>query len=267
MKNKGKIARTLMMLILFLQPGLIIAGGYSIDHMDPPIWWTGMHNPQLTLMVHGKDISDLDPQISYPGVAIQTVTRTPNPNYLFITLNIGEQTDPGVMKIVFNKNGKEQLTHPYELKHRKEGSAERESFGPEDVVYLLMPDRFANGDPANDSAGELKEKANRNDPGGRHGGDIQGIIDHLDYLKDLGITAIWTTPLLEDNMDTYSYHTYATTDYYKVDARYGTNEDYARLAAECHKRGIKLIMDMVPNHCGSNHWWMDDLPMPGACIS
>ncbi|MDP4206571.1 MAG: alpha-amylase family glycosyl hydrolase, partial [Bacteroidota bacterium] len=158
------------------------------------------------------------------------------------------------------KKGKQKMVRTYELFARKQGSAERNSFNASDVVYLLMPDRFANGNPKNDNIEGLAEKANRKIDGGRHGGDIQGIIDHLDYLKDLGITAIWSTPLLEDNEPTFSYHGYATSDYYKIDGRYGTNEDYRRLADECHKRGLKLIMDMVPNHCGMAHWWMKDLP-------
>jgi glycosidase len=220
-----------------------------------------MKNPELMLTIHGNGIANLNPVINYPGVTLKTVTRTGNANYLFLNFLIGEKARAGIMKIDFVKDKKIILSHNYELKDRKPGSAERKSFGPEDVIYLLMPDRFANGNTANDSIPALKEKWKRSDPNGRHGGDIQGIIDHLDYLKDLGITVLWPTPLLEDNMPAYSYHTYAITDYYKVDGRYGNNQDYVRLAEECHKRGIKLIMDMVPNHCGSEHWWMKDLPM------
>ena len=234
---------------------------YSIRHLDPPGWWVGMHNPQLMLMINGPKISDLTPSISYKGVSVTAVTRTENPDYLFVFLNISKNADPGKLPVHFSKNGKLVLTADYMLSQRKAGSATRKGFGPQDEIYLLMPDRFANGDTTNDSVKELTEKVNRKDPNGRHGGDIQGIIDHLDYLKDLGITALWSTPLLEDNMPVYSYHGYATTDYYKIDARYGTNEDYKRLADECHRRGIKLIMDVVPNHCGSDHWWMKDLPM------
>jgi glycosidase len=241
--------------------GVISGNGYSLSHVDPPLWWTGMHNPELVIMLHGSNLASLNPEIDHPGVNLRTITRTTNPNYLFLTLVIDDHATAGWMKINFYRDKKLVLSHPYELKEREPGSADRESFGPQDVVYLLMPDRFSNGDPSNDSRDDLKEKVNRAHPDGRHGGDIQGIINQLDYLHDLGITAIWTTPLLEDDQPAYSYHGYATTNYYRIDGRYGTNEDYARLAAACHKRGMKLIMDMVPNHCGSEHWWMKDLPM------
>jgi glycosidase len=248
--------------LLFLTGFTVRASGaeYAIDHVDPPMWWTDMNNPELMITIHGKNIANLSPAIRHPGIVVSTVTRTANPNYIFITLIIGN-APPGPMKIEFYKDNKLILTYPYLLKERVPQSAERGSFGEQDVIYLLMPDRFSNGDPSNDSNENLKEKVNRGNQDGRHGGDIQGIINHLDYLQDLGITAIWTTPLLEDDQPAYSYHTYATTDYYKIDGRYGTNADYARLADECHKRGMKLIMDLVPNHCGSEHWWMKDLPM------
>ena len=260
-KRKNLKKYYLVTLIIVIVTVLSPAQQYTVSHLEPPSWWTGMHNPELMLLVNGKAISDLTPSINYNGVSIITVTRVSSPNYLFIRLNISTDAKPGKFPILFMKNGKKVLSYEYELKQRKEGSASRKSFGPEDVVYLLMPDRFANGDTTNDSVAGLEEKVNRLDPNGRHGGDIRGIIGHLDYLKELGVTALWVTPLLEDNMPVYSYHGYATSDYYKIDARYGTNEDYVLLANECHKRGIKLIMDVVPNHCGSAHWWMNDLPM------
>jgi len=260
--SPSKIARkTSIFLVLAGFTGLLTGAGYTLNHVDPPMWWTCMNNHELMLTLQGSNISSLNPVINYPGITVETITRTTNPNYLFITLIIGENTQAGWVKIDFYKEKKLVLSHNYELKNRATGSAERKSFGSQDVIYLLMPDRFSNGNPSNDSMENFKEKANRDNKGGRHGGDIQGIINQLDYLHDLGITAIWTTPLLEDDMATYSYHTYAITDYYKIDGRFGTNADYVRLADECHKRGIKLIMDMVPNHCGSDHWWMKDLPM------
>jgi len=261
MKLNGIVRKIQISMILAGLTGLLSATAYTIDQVDPPVWWTGMHNSELMITIHGTLISDLNPAISYPGVTVKTIIRTVNQNYLFITLNLAENTRPGTMKIDLYKGSKLTLTYSYTLKERLAGSAERKSFGVQDVVYLLMPDRFSNGDPSNDSKENLVEKVNRYSKDGRHGGDIQGIINHLDYLQDLGITALWTTPLLEDNQLTYTYHTYATTNFYKIDGRYGTNEDYARLADECHKRGIKLIMDLVPNHCGSEHWWMKDLPM------
>jgi neopullulanase len=260
MKPVFRITSVIIFLLIYCS-SLPAADPIRINLIDPPMWWTGMKNPELMLTIQGNGIANLNPVIIYPGVTIKTVTRSGNANYLFINLFIGGDAKPGTMKIDFTRDKKIILSCNYELRDRQSQPAERKSFGPEDVIYLLMPDRFANGIASNDSLTGLKEKCNRTDPDGRHGGDIQGIIDHLDYLKDLGITAIWTTPLLEDNMPAYSYHTYAITDYYKVDGRYGTNQDYVRLAEECHKRGIKLIMDMVPNHCGSEHWWMKDLPM------
>ncbi len=261
MKNISSFFIRILPFVLLFVSLRSIAGEYELMHVDPPMWWTGMKNSELQLMVHGDQIADLTPEIAYPGITIRHVTRTSNSNYLFITLDISKETKAGTVNIDFMKGKKRLVTHPYTLNERAEGSANRESFGTNDVIYLLMPDRFSNGDPSNDSVENLKEKANRENRDGRHGGDIQGIINKLDYLNDLGFTAIWSTPLLEDDMPTYSYHTYATTDYYKIDARYGSNEDYKRLADELHKRGMKLIMDMVPNHCGSDHWWMNDLPM------
>lgn len=255
------IKRIFALSIILISVPSVSFAQYEIKHADPSFWWAGMENPRLTLTFHGKNLAVLNPVASYPGITVETITRTENPNYLFVTLLLDHAVQPGKVKIEFYKDKKPVLTHFFEIKQRASGSANRSSFGPQDVVYLLMPDRFANGNINNDQVDALTEKTERSNPNGRHGGDIQGIIDHLDYLKDLGITSIWTTPVLEDNLPVYSYHTYAITDLYKIDARYGSNEDYVRLAEECHKRGIKLIMDMVPNHCGSLHWWMNDLPM------
>lgn len=249
-----------LLAIIIFTTGISLAQ-YEIDHADPPFWWNGMNNPRVTITFHGKNIAGLNPVVTQQGITVETITRTGSPNYLFVELLLDETAKPGNIKIDFYKDKKPVLTHLFEIKQRTSGSSQRESFGPQDVVYLLMPDRFANGNITNDQVEELTEKPDRENPNGRHGGDIQGIIDHLDYLKDLGITSLWSTPLLEDNLPVYSYHTYAVTDLYKIDGRYGSNADYVRLADECHKRGIKLIMDMVPNHCGSNHWWMKDLPM------
>ena len=165
-----------------------------------------------------------------------------------------------MIRINFSVGTRVVATYNYSFKAREPGSAERKGFGSSDVIYLLMPDRFANGDTLNDYSTRNAAGGNRMDPDGRHGGDIRGIENHLDYIKELGATAIWITPLLENNMAKYSYHGYSTTDYYKIDPRFGTNEDYVKLSAELHKRGMKLIMDMVFNHCGSNNWWMNDLP-------
>ncbi len=229
--------------------------------VEPAFWWVNMENTKLQVLVHAKDIGATVPQFNYAGVTLDSLVKPANKNYMFLYLSINPGTMPGKFYIQFMQKGKAIAKYAYELKDRRSASAERSTYNTSDVIYLLMPDRFSNGNPANDQAPDMIEKPDRTNPGGRHGGDIQGIINHLDYLKDLGFTAIWSTPLVEDNMDTYSYHTYAITDYYRIDPRYGNNQDYVRLSDEMHKRGMKLIMDVVTNHCGSNHWWMKDLPM------
>ena len=225
--------------------------------VEPPNWWAGMHRSEIQVLIYGEGISSLEP--SSEGLTLIATDRTENPNYLFLTLDTKGKT-PGTYPITLMEDGKEKYTIDYELMERREGSARRKGFDASDLIYLIMPDRFANGDPSNDSHPDLTEKADRTVPGGRHGGDIQGVIDHLDYLQDLGATALWSTPLCEDNDSTYSYHTYAQSDVYQIDKRYGTNEDYRRLADELHKRDMKLIKDYVTNHWGLHHWIIRDLP-------
>ncbi|MCF8358850.1 MAG: glycoside hydrolase family 13 protein [Prolixibacteraceae bacterium] len=232
----------------------------EVNRIDPPNWWTGFNNNELQLMVYGDDISHLEPIIKHKGVSIHSVTIPQSDNYLFINLVINADAEPGTFEIVFKRNNETVDVYAYELKDRDKNSAYRGSFDNSDVLYLLFPDRFANGDPSNDLVDGLTDKADRDDPFGRHGGDIRGILDNLDYLQELGVTTIWTTPLLEDNQPRASYHHYATTDYYRVDPRFGTNSEYKQLVDACHNRGMKVIMDMIPNHCGSAHPWMDDLP-------
>ncbi len=262
-----RILGTVILLIIALSTQAIPAQAKKrtavpIERAEPLNWWIGMKNPVFQLMLYGKNIADYRPEIDYPGVRIERVVTTVNPNYQFIYFRMDKTARPGEMTIFFKKGEKTAFTWKYPLLERREGSEDREGFSNADAMYLLMPDRFSNGNPANDSRPEVTEKADRKNPDGRHGGDIQGIIDRLDYLKELGITAIWSTPLMEDNMPAVSYHTYAITDYYKIDPRYGTNEDYKRLSAEAKKRGIKLVMDVVTNHSGLAHWWMKDLPSP-----
>ena len=225
--------------------------------MEPPFWYEGMNKSEIQILFYGKNIAQNSVSVSN-NVVITNVTKTENPNYLFVTIdtkNVAAQT----LKFQF-KNGKKSFSKDFEIQKRKENSANRKSFDASDVMYLLMPDRFANGNESNDSSSKLQEKGNRSLPGGRHGGDIQGIIDHLDYIQELGATAIWSTPLCEDNDKSYSYHTYGQSDVYQIDARYGTNEDYKRLAAEMHKRDMKLIKDYVTNHWGAEHWMFKDMP-------
>ncbi|WP_438969109.1 alpha-amylase family glycosyl hydrolase [Nonlabens sp.] len=230
----------------------------SIERIEPPFWWAEMEHSQVEVMLYGEKIglasefrSDLE---------ILSVRKTENSNYLFITVETKNAT-PGKYDLFFRHElavDPEVVT--FELKKRESDSRHRKGFDSSDAIYLIMPDRFANGDPSNDSTDDTIEKVNRDFKGGRHGGDIQGIIDHLDYIDELGATAIWSTPLLEDNDARYSYHTYAQSDLYKIDPRYGTNSDYKRLGDELHKRDMKLIMDYVTNHWGATHWMMKDLP-------
>ncbi|MDT8401675.1 MAG: glycoside hydrolase family 13 protein [Bacteroidales bacterium] len=248
--------------ILLLMTALMFstAGLAQIDRIEPPSWWTGMKNPSLQLMVHGKDIADCRLNIEYPGVSIVSVERTTNNNYLFINLEISPATKPGTVRLEFRKGNKTVATHEYQLLERQAGSAERKGFDNSDVMYLIMPDRFANGDPSNDEIKGMKEGLKRRQRFGRHGGDIQGLRDHLDYIAGMGFTAIWVNPVLENDMDEGSYHGYATTDFYKVDRRLGTNDEYVKLVREAKEKGLKVIMDMIFNHCGLKHWWMDDPP-------
>lgn len=233
----------------------------TLDRVEPPFWWSGMASRSLQLMVHGDAVAQSEPSLSYPGVRIAAVTRVPNRNYLFIDLVIEPDARPGAFDIRFRDGGKE-LAYRYRLLAREPGSAQRKGFGPGDAIYQLMPDRFANGDPSNDSVPALADKLDRQLGHGRHGGDIQGIIDHLDYIAGLGFTQLWPTPLVENDMPVASYHGYAATDHYRIDPRYGSNEDYRRLSQAARRRGIGLIQDVVLSHIGSGHWWMKDLPSP-----
>ncbi|MDA3816117.1 MAG: glycoside hydrolase family 13 protein [Prolixibacteraceae bacterium] len=239
----------------------VIALAGKIDRVEPPNWWVGFENPKLQLMIHGDEISDLMPEIDYPGIDVESVVRVENPNYLFVNLEIHKDAVPGEFEILFSNKDGETERYVYELNQRERQSAARGGFDNSDVIYLITPDRFVNGDPSNDELPSMKEGIDRSDRDGRHGGDIRGIINSLDYLEELGFTAVWLNPVLENNMTRTSYHGYSTTDFYRVDPRYGSNKEYFELNEELDKRGMKLIMDMIFNHCGSEHWWMDDMPM------
>ena len=230
----------------------------QIQKVEPAFWWSGMKNPELQILVYGKNINNLQPEFSN-GIKIKEVKKVENPNYLFVTINT-ENIQPGTFKLNFKNGNKTVKTIDYEFKQRQQNSSQRSSYTSSDVLYLLMPDRFANGNPKNDNTSDTSEKANRKNPNGRHGGDISGIIKNLDYIQDLGATTVWSTPLLEDNEPVTSYHGYAQSDYYKIDPRYGTNEDYKKLADELHQRKMKLVMDYVTNHWGSKSWLIQDLP-------
>jgi len=246
--------------LFFLMISTQLFASYTITRVEPPFWWAGMKNNRLELMVYGPSISDLKPVITDNMIRIRQVTTVANKNYLFIHLEIDKAVTPRRFEIIFEKEGKSRVSYTYQLLEREPGSAEREGFNNADVIYLITPDRFANGNPENDNVPGCTEQASRADKDGRHGGDIKGIADHLDYIADMGFTAIWLNPLLENNMPRTSYHGYATTDFYKVDPRFGTNEEYRELGTKMNGKKMKLIMDMIANHCGSGHWWMNDLP-------
>ncbi len=249
--------RTLQVLAFLMLTALLPVQAQVIEKVDPPSWFTGMKDGNLQLMVYGKGIGAFDVKTDYPGVEVKTLVRTENPNYLFVNLFISGEAKPGTVTLSFN-SGKKKLAHDLSLFARPAGPAR--GFNSSDVIYLLMPDRFANGDTTNDNVVGMTEQLNRNNPGGRHGGDLRGIIDHIDYLHGLGVTGIWLNPFLENNQQHSSYHGYSTTDFYRSDPRYGSNEEFRQLVAEAHKKGMKVVMDMIFNHIGSFHWWMKDLP-------
>ena len=235
------------------------ATAQQVTRVEPLSWWTDMKTP-LQLMVQGSGISAYDVAVEGgKGVSLTKVSKAESPNYLFADVEIAPNAEPGTYYIVFTKDG-ESFKYPYEIAAREKGSAERRSFTTADIIYLIMPDRFANGDESNDSVECMADKLARERKSGRHGGDIQGVIDHLDYISELGATYIWTTPFLADNAPRGSYHGYAASDYYHIDPRFGSNELYRTLVAKANEKGLGIIMDMVPNHCGTEHWWMDDLP-------
>ena len=231
----------------------------QVTRVEPLSWWVGMKT-DLQLLIQGQNISAAEVSIEGgSGVSVAAVHKAESPNYVFVDVAIADDATPGTYYIVF-KNGKKTFKYPYEIAAREEGSAERKSFTTADMVYLIMPDRFANGDASNDSTENTAEDADRENPNGRHGGDIQGVIDHLDYISELGATYIWTTPFLEDNDPQGSYHGYAASDYYHIDSRFGSNELYKTLVEKAREKGLGIIMDIVPNHCSYVHWWMEDLP-------
>ncbi len=229
----------------------------QVDRVEPPFWWSDMNLSDVQIMFYGKNIAQNEVTVSN-GIIIKGIQKTENPNYIFVTV---DTKNTSAQDFVFTfKNKNKSFTQNYSLKTRKVNSRLRKGYDSSDMIYLIMSDRFANGNPNNDSTKETIEKADRNNKNGRHGGDIEGIIQHLDYIKELGATAVWPTPLCEDNDERGSYHTYGQSDVYKIDSRFGTNDDYLRLSAELHKRGMKNIMDYVTNHWGYKHWMMNDLP-------
>ena len=235
------------------------AVGQKLTKIEPASWWRGMELDTVEFMVYGKDISEL----TAVGKELMVIgsTALESPNYLFVEVVISDDTRNGTHKLLFkDQKGRQKGTLAIEVLEREEGSAKRKGFTSADFIYLITPDRFRNGDPSNDQVKGMLEGPNREFIGGRHGGDLAGIIESLDYFEKMGISSLWLNPVLENNMETYSYHGYAMTDLYNVDPRYGTNEQYKELADKAKEKGIGIIMDQVANHIGSLHPWMSDLP-------
>ena len=255
--------KNILFIAIFLSLATTMSAALKIDHIEPANWFAGMKNSSLQLMVYGSGIREAEVTTDYPGVAIDSLVRLDSPNYLLVYLNL-KGAQPGMMTLNFNI-GKQKKSVSYELKQREKPGYQREGFTNADVLYMLMPDRFASGSDANDQIkGMNNYVVDRSQPSLRHGGDLEGLRQHLDYFVELGVTALWFTPVLEnnspDNNGFSTYHGYATTDYYKVDPRFGTNDEYRRLVDEAHQHGLKVVMDMIFNHCGFEHPWVKDMP-------
>jgi len=245
----------LLFLVFVFQSLLAI----DIKTVDPAFWWAEMKNPELQILIHGDNVAKSDVTITSKTARLKEVVKLESPNYLILYLDVAD-AQPEKFDVVLQQ-GKNKEVIPYELKQRKPGSADRVGFNSSDVLYLIMPDRFANGDASNDVIPGMKEtKVDRNEQYARHGGDFKGIMDNINYINDLGVTAIWLNPVLENDMPEGSYHGYATTDYYKVDRRFGSNEEFKALVDKTHSMGMKMVMDMIFNHCGSEHFFFTDKP-------
>ena len=252
---------TLILLIVFLFSwgGGQAARAMEIKKVAPSFWWAGMKNPELQILLYGENLALSDVSVSGEGIYLKETVRQDNPNYLLLYLDLSEAKAQTFQILL--KNGKKKLQIPYELKSRVRRGEDVKGFTSEDVLYLIMPDRFANGNPENDVVDGMREKkVDRADAFARHGGDIQGISSHLDYIADLGVTAIWLNPTQENDMESGSYHGYAITDYYQIDRRFGSNEDFCALVEKAHEKNLKVVMDMIFNHCGSENYLFKDKP-------
>lgn len=244
---------------LLLWGGGQTARAMEIKKVAPSFWWAGMKNPELQILLYGEELALSDVSVSGEGIYLKETVRQDNPNYLLLYLDLSEAKAQTFQILL--KNGKKKLQIPYELKSRVRRGEDVKGFTSEDVLYLIMPDRFANGCPENDVIDGMREKTvNRADGFARHGGDLQGISNHLDYIADLGATAIWLNPTQENDMESGSYHGYAITDYYQIDRRFGSNEDFCALVEKAHEKNLKVVMDMIFNHCGSENYLFKDKP-------
>lgn len=249
-----------LILALIVAPTAFAKKWLEIEKIDPPYWWTGMANDTLQLLVSGKNVGNTTLSVDYPGVSLIETVPSDSPNYKLVYLTIAPETVPGTFMLNF-ADGRRKLQMPYELKARTWKGSDNPGFDASDVLYLIMPDRFADGDPTNNSIAMNEDYVtDRSNNHARHGGDIAGMKQHLDYVDSLGVTAVWVNPVLENDMRGGSYHGYATTDYYRIDPRFGTNEEWADFVATAHNRGIKVVMDMIFNHSGSSHPWLSDMP-------
>jgi len=261
-RASASVERPLATLLLCLFLWNTILSGQEL-RVEPPNWWVGMKDSTVQLLVHYPGIQSSGAQLSDDHARLVEVHTGTSPNYLFLDLELPPDMPPKELELKFASADGRLLTHNYPLLARKTSPETIKGFDSSDVIYLITPDRFANGDTTNDSIEGLRESGtNRTDDYARHGGDIAGITARLDYLNAMGFTALWSSPLLINDMPEQSYHGYAITDYYRVDPRFGSLEEYKQLAAEARQKGIKLIMDQVANHCGREHWWMSDLPFP-----
>ncbi|MBR5727979.1 MAG: cyclomaltodextrinase N-terminal domain-containing protein, partial [Muribaculaceae bacterium] len=253
-----------ILLVLVAAVFATMQAAVKVDRIEPTDWYVGLNAvPSVQLMVYGQGIRDAEVTIDYPGVRLDSVVRLDSPNYLLLYVDT-RQAQPGVMELKF-KQGKQKKAVKYTLKAREKSGSERYGFTNADVLYMLMPDRFADGNPANNVVPGMRSQiCDRTHPSVRHGGDLEGIRQHLGYLNELGVTALWFTPVLENDSpkDIFNdtYHGYATTNYYRVDPRFGTNEEYRCLVDEAHAKGLKVVMDMIFNHCGFEHPWVADMP-------
>lgn len=254
-----KHALILLIVFLFSWGGGQTARAMEIKKVAPSFWWAGMKNPELQILLYGENLALSDVSVSGEGIYLKETVRQDNPNYLLLYLDLSEAKAQTFQILL--KNGKKKLQIPYELKSRVRRGEGVKGFTSEDVLYLIMPDRFANGNPENDVVDGMREKkVDRADAFARHGGDIQGISSHLDYIADLGVTAIWLNPTQENDMESGSYHGYAITDYYQIDRRFGSNEDFCALVEKAHEKDLKVVMDMIFNHCGSENYLFKDKP-------
>ncbi|MBO6522915.1 MAG: glycoside hydrolase family 13 protein [Balneolaceae bacterium] len=247
--------------ILFITLLFYSISSAQIEKIDPPFWWVDMPVDELQIQLYGDDLGLYRASLDYPGVSITSQYAVDSPNYLFLYLDVSPDATPGTINITLTHHGK-TIELDFKLKEREPLEGRNLGFDSSDLIYLMMPDRFANGDPENDSIEGMLESADRSDPERRQGGDLAGVAKHLDYIQDLGMTAIWFTPTFENDMypEYGGYHGYAATDLYKVDRRFGTNEEYKALVDKVHGMDMKVIMDMIHNHIGDQHWWMKDLP-------